>query len=275
MTPDNPTYSILGSSSKKFEDRLKGINAEELDIKNFCLPNAESANNVAWKDISNAEVVYDGKVKRGRTLAAGERAAVKALKKIQTDKANNKLDIDNSKEILNEKKAAQVPKGKHVAELKDDLETKIPICKGTVLTAQLLHEDNGRYNAKLVGRMSTSRIQSGRTRATNEYASRIPRVAAPDAHVLNTLEPKLCNLFHKEGCKLVNRDMIGPRSLHISAVYNLMQNSTRCLQDFVHLWLERSGMVKLNYVKKGKEKKVEGMTFHSDFTTFLKDRKLN
>ena len=111
--------------------------------------------------------------------------------------------------------------------------------------------------------------------ATEEYANRIPSVAAPDAHVLNTLEPKLCNLFHKEGCKLVNNDMYGSRDVHILEVYGLMQNSTRCLQDFVHLWLECSGLVKLNYVKKGKEKKVEGMTFHSDFTTFLKDRKLN
>ena len=275
MTPNSSTYLIQGSSSKKFNDRLKKLNAEELNIKDFRLPNAESANNVALKDIDDAEIVLDGKVKRGRVLAAGEKEAVKALKKIWADKSQNKLNIDDSTEFLNKKKAAQILKGKYVAELKNDLETKIPTCKDTVLTAKLLHKENGCFNAALVGRFSTSRIKGGRTCAIEEYANRIPNIAAPNAHILNVLEPKLCNLFHKEGCDLVNCDMLGSRTIHINKVYGLIQSSTRCLEEFVHLWLERSGLVTLKYAGKGKAKKVEGMTLHADFTTFLRDRMLN
>ena len=275
MTPTNSTYSIQGSSSKKFDDRLKKIDAKELNIKDFCLPIAESANKVALKDIDDAEIVLDGKVKRGRSLAAGEREAVKTLKKIRADKTQNKLDISDSTQVLKEKKAAQIPKGKYVDELKNDLEVKIPTRKETVLTAQILHEKNGRYNAGLIGEMSTARIKSGRTRAIEAYAKRTPKVAAPNPNVLDELEPKMCNLFHKEGCELVDREMLGSRTIHINEVYGLIQSSTRCLEEFVHLWLERSGLVTLKYVGTGKAKKVEGMTLHSDFTTFLRDRMLN
>ena len=275
MTPNSSTYSIQGSSSKKFNDRLRKLNAEELDIKDFRLPFAEGANKVALKDIDDAEVVLDGKKKRGRSLAAGEREAVKALKKIRDDKAQNKLDISDSTEFLKEKKAAQIPKGKYVDELKNDLEVKIPTRKETVLTAQILHEKNGRYNAGLIGEMSTSRIKGGRTRALEAYAKRIPKVDAPNPKVLDELEPKMCNLFHKEGCELVTREMRGSRTIHINEVYGLIQSSTRCLEEFVHLWLERSGLVTLKYAGKGKAKKVEGMTLHADFTTFLRDRMLN
>ena len=59
MTPNSSNYTILGSSSKKFADRLKKINAEELNIKNFHLPLAESANKVAIKEIGDAAVDHE------------------------------------------------------------------------------------------------------------------------------------------------------------------------------------------------------------------------
>ena len=56
MTSNSSNYTILGSSSKKFADHLKKINAEELSIKNFELPLAVSANEVAIKDINEAQI---------------------------------------------------------------------------------------------------------------------------------------------------------------------------------------------------------------------------